>query len=610
MGRQKSLSSDADQPQQIQRKRSSFFKKFRTTWDSWQLWILLATAVIAFSFGFSGFVEYGKGRRGAAWFAESAYRTLKFYNLGGDTGDIFNAQTAPWEVQVARFLAPISVFIAALAFLLSSLEKKTEQRRLARLSKHVVICGLGRKGLQIARDYQKVHKPPSIVIIESNEQNQWIPLVRELRCLVVVGDATQRETLQRAKVDLADEIFAVCGDDGANVDIAVLAHHEHKTSPGPLKCYVHIVEPGLCPILKSGPLFSLEGRDFRVRIFNVYDNSARKLFQDHPLDCATITETSDTTVHLVVVGFGNMGESIAIWAAKTGHFANCEKGYLDTNKKPLRITVIDKQDKEPSFRARYRYINEVCDLRFENRDIADPLMLQKLQAWTDEKDTLLTIAVCLDRDVAAFSVAHLIRSYIPAEKARIFVHMEEENGLAKLLKRVGDKHPSVAKVVPFGFITQSASLEEVKTPRLDKLAEEIHRKYCDHPDAQMSKCDWDSLEEIYKDSNRQQADHIDVKLRALGYERAAKKVDRRRGDLAQFARNELLAKMEHRRWFAEWTLNGWTHGNERDSVMKRHPALRKWDDQLGEKVKQYDYDAVSSIPDLVQAIEQEIYLKE
>ena len=40
------------------------------------------------------------------------------------------------------------------------------------------------------------------------------------------------------------------------------------------------------------------------------------------------------TVHIVLLGFGRMGRSVAVRAAKIGHFAN---GRL------LRITVVDRQ---------------------------------------------------------------------------------------------------------------------------------------------------------------------------------------------------------------------------------------------------------------------------
>jgi len=47
-------------------------------------------------------------------------------------------------------------------------------------------------------------------------------------------------------------------------------------------------------------------------------------------------------VHLLVAGFGRMGQSVALHAAKIGHYANGEK---------LRITVIDKDAGERKNRS-------------------------------------------------------------------------------------------------------------------------------------------------------------------------------------------------------------------------------------------------------------------
>ena len=69
------------------------------------------------------------------------------------------------------------------------------------------------------------------------------------------------------------------------------------------------------------------------------------------------------TVHLVIVGFGRMGRSLALRAAKMGHFAN---GKL------LRISVIDREADRQREHFLFRYpaleSDKICRLAFHPAD--------------------------------------------------------------------------------------------------------------------------------------------------------------------------------------------------------------------------------------------------
>lgn len=110
---------------------------------------------------------------------------------------------------------------------------------------------------------------------------------------------------------------------------------------------------------------------------------------------------------------------------------------------------------------------------------------------------------------------------------------------------------------------------------------------------------WESLDEDLKDSNRQQADHMEVKLRAIGLTTST-------GSTALPVNSftpeeiEILARMEHARWNGERFLAGWSHAPGEKSVEhKTSPWLVGWDD-LPEDIRERDRDAVRNIPHLVQ----------
>ena len=119
---------------------------------------------------------------------------------------------------------------------------------------------------------------------------------------------------------------------------------------------------------------------------------------------------------------------------------------------------------------------------------------------------------------------------------------------------------------------------------------------------------WEDLIEEIKDSNRYQADHISVKLRAVGYDtNDVIPIEELKMKLAESATLEKLAKMEHRRWMAEKRMAGWSRG-KRDDLMKTHPLLVPFE-ELPDNEKKKDYNCIANIPLLVSTENWKNYKK-
>ena len=120
---------------------------------------------------------------------------------------------------------------------------------------------------------------------------------------------------------------------------------------------------------------------------------------------------------------------------------------------------------------------------------------------------------------------------------------------------------------------------------------------------------WDELIESYREANRQQADHISVKLRAVGCV-AINKISQQSRPEATWSQSEIeiLSKMEHQRWNANRWLEGWQYG-PRDDSKKLHPNLVPWE-ELDEPTREYDRKAVQQIPALLNLISKVIVRQE
>lgn len=143
---------------------------------------------------------------------------------------------------------------------------------------------------------------------------------------------------------------------------------------------------------------------------------------------------------------------------------------------------------------------------------------------------------------------------------------------------------------------------------LDVLAKSIHKRYRDRELAKAkselakaksederlkilsrrSSQEWDGLDQIYKDSNREQAADIPVKLAAIDCDCAP--MGSEPSENFGFTEEEIerLARMEHERWIEERRLK-----------QPNHPALEPWD-KLSQDMKDKDIAAIEDLPEVLK----------
>ena len=128
---------------------------------------------------------------------------------------------------VALILAGVSLVFLGIGSLTQALlefelrdffGRRKMEREIDRLSDHYIICGAGRVGRSAARELAR--KPASFVIIEQNES-------KAARygegCLMMVGDATQEQTLRKAHIERARGLVAATTTDATNLYIVLTA---------------------------------------------------------------------------------------------------------------------------------------------------------------------------------------------------------------------------------------------------------------------------------------------------------------------------------------------------------------------------------------------------
>ncbi len=97
--------------------------------------------------------------------------------------------------------------------------RRRMEREIGRLSDHYIICGAGRVGRSAARELAR--KPVPFLIIEQNESKAQ--RYAGEKWLMMIGDATQEQTLRDAQIDRARGLVAATTTDATNLYIVLTA---------------------------------------------------------------------------------------------------------------------------------------------------------------------------------------------------------------------------------------------------------------------------------------------------------------------------------------------------------------------------------------------------
>jgi len=552
--------------------------------SEWTYWsILVLAAAVALALGHWGFALHDPERS----FWDNVYIDLQLFTM--ESGAVQGPVPVPLEV--ARFLAPVVAAAAVIRLLLLFLHEQIRQLRIRTLRGHMIVCGAGDVGYHIAVSAEAAGR--AVVMVENASETAHIERWLSHGGLLVRGDATEPETLRRAGLGNARTIVAACGDDGANVNVALAARRAladmPALQPGAIACHVQVLDYELGALFRGSPLFVQTDGPLDMSVFNAYDATARIVSQAHPLDRERIAPDDARAPQLIVLGFGRMGMSLAVQYAKIAHYANA---------KPLQIEVFDRAAtvREKALHARYPGLSRVCTVRFHERELEDAAAISAIRDLALRADVLPTIVVCLDGDSRSLACALAVQAALHGADVPVLARMASKEGLAALI----DSPTTAQRLVPFGMLEQVCDWNALDTERIDRMAKEVHRLYTQKRTAEKSGAEstppvWHKLDPELQNSCRQQADHIPVKLRtvgcAVGSDGGAAAVEFTPQEI------ELLARMEHRRWVAERVLSGWQSG-PKDTARKITPYLVDYN-ELEETIKDYDRDTVRNLPKLV-----------
>jgi hypothetical protein len=508
------------------------------------------------------------------------YFTLQLFVLGAEP--LQNGGPFPWQLEVARFLAPLFTLAAVVetARVLLAGEIRRIRARLAR--GHAIVCG----DTQFARALiDQLVSGRQRVIRVRDEPFGEIEAHHD-RVLTVVGDPRSAATLRGAGLGRARYVY-ICGDDDqVNHAVSVAASGlpaEHRRLPW---IYVQINRPSTCHSLQARRLGAAGASRFRLDYFHVDDVAARVLYRRHALH----RSTDATPIRMAIAGDGTFAAALLVETAR--HWRA-----LDGPRDGLQVDLIapDAGAMAARLAARFAFLDRDC--RITPHDGPLDAWLSALPADqgyhriylcpTDEASTLDRVleSPCL---WAAVSESVFLAGYRQAALAQAF-HGERHNDLLDEIN---------GKLVMYPIETRACDSRLITDDLTERMAHQVHARYLGAARGDMTTAShvlWGRLSESLRNANRAQVQGIAVKMQALNCVIAV-----RNGHDEVITGNEVdrLAELEHERWCAERKSQGWRYGPVRLDRRRRHPDLVAWE-HLSDESKEKDRDAVRWITEIL-----------
>ncbi|MCP5246106.1 MAG: NAD-binding protein [Burkholderiales bacterium] len=551
--------------------------------------------------GYTGYTEYYVDLKQYASLSDLLYKTLGLFTLGfsAQTGDI------PWQLDFARWLAPLLLSYAAVRTLMLMLHGRLALLRLRQLKNHAVVCGLGGQEAEDGYGWTMVQalvaKGIPTVVIEPNPLNVHLGWTRNQGITVITGNARDNQNLIQANVKQAGYLLALTEDDAANSEIVFQAFQLKQTHPNSplLQCIAQVKSHELAAILYDDAVFSKDYTNFSARVINMRQMAARWLLTQHGPDKVLIDSISKMReIRILLLGNHDFSDDLVLRFAKLGHYGTPQ---------PIHVTLAGPQaeSRRALLSMQHPVLSDIITITAKDIELSF-LNAQTTQQLITSAKPDITYVCAADTEATLIWTKTLTR--LPLN-CPVIVCQFADTLLARRVESLCALHTHFRFVYPLNNIF---SFDALFNTSHDQLAMLIHDHYVasqedagDTPENNASLINWAELPETLKDANRNQADHLQIKCRILtgSNQYTPEQIEHALQDQKACER---LARMEHDRWIAEKLLDGWqpTTG-EKDTARRLSPALVPWND-LPESERQKDRDAVANIPQLLRWIEEKL----
>ncbi len=537
--------------------------------------LLVAAFVVCAVLGFWGFTLYQEQAGQVDPALSRIYLTVQLFVL--QSGSL--PGVLPWQLEVARVLAPVVAAYTAVLYLLGLFTEQVEAWKVRRQSGHVVVAGLHDTGAALGHYLRE--SGGRVVGVHPDPMSPAVTALRSMGGLVLVGDPRSAHTLRRAGVGKATNLVVCADDDETAVEVVNAARAVARPPARPaLECVALLSDPHLWTQQVVAELADVGTGPIRTHFVNELSAGLLSALNRHP----RISPHRTHGAQYIVTGSGPVMANtvlalVRLWAGRGG-----ESGRL-----PL-LVLGAHEDHVQRLVRRSPEIGRWAALRVAAT--AD-------EGWDSGR---AHVAYVCDEDATAAAGQVLALAARLGAGEHLVVVRRRRTAVTDLVARSAGRAggPSVLTIGITEEIVRSGILLNGTT---ELLARALHQMYVEDRLAEgvdpgdPALLPWDELAQTLRHSNRSQASHVATKLSALGrgiaplteWDGAAQALDHHE--------IEQLAELEHERWVAEREGQGWTPG-PRNPDERTSPYLVPWT-ELAEDVKELDRLFVRALPQVL-----------
>jgi hypothetical protein len=561
----------------------------------WGLAIISGVAALALA-GMGWFREFG-APKDVSDGVDIAVRTIKVLLLSDIYYDPVGNPDAAELLEYARALGVLASLLVGLRLLVMAIGSRLSDFLYALfLARHHIIIGAGPAAEEYASAHNRMFKGRAIHLTEAR-----LPTARRLATWQRRGQL--KAQLGHAGGKSARRIVVDEGDDADTWQTAQLAAHLCPKA----EVLAHIADPWIRDRL-SRDRSSDQRATPRLTPFSYAGGVARQVMLAHP-PYLLAQALGAPAQHILIVGFGQVGESIAREFIVTCVTSGDQK-MMVTVVDPCAVTTI-----EPDFRGRHEELVKHVDFDFiagdfRLGDLKPDGLIDRLKKRV-AKAPISAVYVAIDLDHQPLGLSFAIRAMALRHNlflAPIFVCAQHGAGLPPVRHGVGlvggpaevqeeREKQAVAegklcnlRVVSFGSWPEAfdgaGMFEHPFDAQARRYHEEYSKQFASHERRSTGAVtstakSWDELPDQLRISNRRAAAHMRTKAFVMNFDLgrwlSAESGYRHCHDLPPAAGifpsteepDMAMAKLEHQRWMLDRFLDGWRPGGRSDYYRTR-----------------------------------------
>lgn len=473
-----------------------------------------------------------------------------------------------WKlIYFSSFTGFLTTFLTVTLIFMDKIFSNWNVKRIQKQKDFILVLGLGHNNKIYIESELTSNTKTNILVIEQNQNNQYIETLRQKNVGIIIGDATDKYLLNTINLTNSKHIIISVGNDVKNLEITTqLLDINNK-----LKLYTNLEDRNLRHFHDENRL--LQGNN--IKLYSYYEDTSRELFETYDIDGnSNHIITSNEDYSIIIIGNNKLAYEIIYQA--------CIMGQLP-NENQLTIHCVDNDVNlfKQNIELMYTEINNVpnvninyIELDFKSKDF------YVHDFW--HNCNLTNIILCYENEQSNLDIIANLANItylqeITERKLNTNILLNSFSSY-NISHAINCNNNSLNNFFIFGLKSDICTNEYLIAGKRDSNAKSINDFYNKNATKDQQK-DWLERSYFEKESNRACADHIKIKQKYF-----KNNLDNNN--------KEILAKCEHNRWNAFHFLHGWKYSKTKNKQLKHHNCLLPYK-ELSEDYKQYDRDIVN-----------------